>query len=46
MEYEQPTDVKINRPTKVFNTTQFAKKEQPRRTTMVINPTKINPKKN
>ena len=45
MEYEEPKDLMINRPVPVFNTTQFAKKIQPRRTTMIINPSKINPPK-
>lgn len=46
MDYEKPTDIRTDLPSApVFNTIHFAKKEQPRRTTMVINPSKVNPPK-
>lgn len=47
MEYEKPKDIRPDLPTPpVFNTIHFAKKQQPRRTTMIINPYKLNPPKN
>ena len=39
MEYEAPKVI-VERPNPVFNTTHFAKKEVPKRTTMIVAPRK------